>query len=190
MSNISIQSQTNSSLYNSALQGSNMQMGDLDQFIYDMKAPQVNAFRSRDSKTQILGCAPNGTFQCAVPSFGLWRDCYLKFNVSWKNGANALTPTISDALGANIIQSARIMSNSRTIYELTSAEIQYLVYTDVNIARREGRKKAMYNKHADQFRGAVANTHGGRSGGWNRQSLYQQVMVVQWRTRVYLVKII
>ena len=161
MSNISIQSQTNSSLYNSALQGSNMQMGDLDQFIYDMKAPQVNAFRSRDSKTQILGCAPNGTFQCAVPSFGLWRDCYLKFNVSWKNGANALTPTISDALGANIIQSARIMSNSRTIYELTSAEIQYLVYTDVNIARREGRKKAMYNKHADQFRGAAVNTHGG-----------------------------
>ena len=82
MSNISIQSQTNSSLYNSALQGSNMPMGDLDNFIYDMKAPQVNAFRSRDSKTQILGCAPNGTYQCAIPSFGLWRDSYLKFNVS------------------------------------------------------------------------------------------------------------
>ena len=65
MSNISIQSQTNSSLYNSALQGSNMQMGDLDQFIYDMKAPQVNAFRSRDSKTQILGCATNGHVHCA-----------------------------------------------------------------------------------------------------------------------------
>lgn len=161
MSNISIQSQTNSSLYNSALQGANRPMGDLDQFIYDMKAPQVNAFRSRDSKTQILGCAPNGTFQCAIPSFGLWRDSYLKFNVSWKNGTNALTPTISDALGANIIQSARIMSNSRTIFELTSEQIQFLVYTDVNIARREGRKKAMYNRHQDQYRGAAANTHGG-----------------------------
>ena len=161
MSNISIQSQTNSSLYNSALQGSNMPMGDLDNFIYDMKAPQVNAFRSRDSKTQILGCAPNGTYQCAIPSFGLWRDSYLKFNVSWQNGSDAVTPTISDALGANIIQSARIMSNSRTIYELTSAEIQYLVYTDTNIARREGRKKAMYNRHEDQFQGSVAGTHGG-----------------------------
>lgn len=161
MSNISIQSQTNSSLYNSALQGSNMPMGDLDQFIYDMKAPQVNAFRSRDSKTQILGCAPNGTYQCAIPSFGLWRDSYLKFNVSWENGDNSISPTISDALGANIIQSARIMSNSRTIYELTSAEIQYLVYTDTNIARREGRKKAMYNKHYDIHKGTVANTKGG-----------------------------
>jgi hypothetical protein len=138
-------------------------MGDLDNFIYDMKAPQVNAFRSRDSKTQILGCAPNGTYQCAVPAFGLWRDSYLKFNVSWKNGTNNLTPTIADALGANIIQSARIMSNSRTIYELTSAEIQYLVYTDVNIARREGRKKAMYNKHQDRYRGSAPNTPGGET---------------------------
>ena len=161
MSNISIQSQTNSSLYNSALQGSNMPMGDLDQWIYDMSAPQCNAFRSRDSKTQILGCQPNGTFQCAIPSFGLWRESYLKFNVSWKNGSEALTPTISDALGANIISSARIMSNSRTIYELTSAEIQYLIYTDTNIARREGRKKAMYNKHEDQFQGSVAGDPGG-----------------------------
>lgn len=161
MSNISIQSQTNSSLYNSAKQGSNMPMGDLEQFIYDMEGPQVNAFRSRDSKTQILGCQPNGTFQAQIPSFGLWRNCYLKFNVSWKNGTNNLSPTISDALGANIITSARIMSNSRTIYELTSAEIQFLVYTDSNAARREGRKLAMMNRIEDQFTGAVAATPGG-----------------------------
>jgi len=163
MSNIAIQSQTNSSLYNSALQGSNLPNGNVEQFVYDMKAPQINAFRSRDSKTQILGCATNGTFQCAIPSFGLWRDSYLKFNVSWKNGTNNLTPTIADALGANIIQSARIMSNSRTIYELTSAQIQYLVYTDTHIARREGRKKAMYNKHQDLYRGSAPNAPGGET---------------------------
>lgn len=163
MSNISIQSQTNSSLYNSALQGSNMPMGNTEQFIYDMPPPQVNAFRSRDSKTQILGCAPNGTFQCAIPSFGLWRDSYLKFNVSWKNGTNNLSPTIADALGANIISSARVLSNSRVIFELTSAQIQFLVYTDTHIARREGRKKAMYNKHQDQYRGSTANAPGGET---------------------------
>lgn len=163
MSNIAIQSQTNSSLYNSALQGSNLPLGRISQFVYDMEGPQVNAFRSRDSKTQILGCQPGGTYQCSIPSFGLWRDSYIKFNVSWKNGTNNLSPTIADALGANIISSARILSNSRTIYELTSAQIQYLIYTDTNIARREGRKKAMYNKHQDRYRGSAPNAPGGET---------------------------
>ena len=163
MSNISIQSQENSSLYNSAKQGANVPMGNVDEFVYDMDAPQVNAFRSRENKTQILGCAMNGTYQAEIPSFGLWRECYLKFNVSWTNGVGGanVSPTISDALGANIISSARIMSNSRTIYELTSAEIQYLVYTDKDAGRREGRKKAMKNKFQDQFTGAVSGTVGG-----------------------------
>mgnify|MGYP000005747576 CR=1 FL=1 len=161
MSNISIQSQENSSLYNSAKQGAGVPMGNVDKLVYDMEAPDVNAFRSRENKTQILGCAMNGTFQAEIPSFGVWRECYLKFNVSWKNGTNNLSPTISDALGANIITSARIMSNSRTIYELTSAEIQYLIYTDKDAGRREGRKKAMKNMMQDQFTGAVANTPGG-----------------------------
>ncbi len=161
MSNISIQSQENSSLYNSAKQGAGTPMGSIEEFVYDMDAPQVNAFRSRENKTQLLGCAMAGTFQAEIPSFGLWRECYLKFNVSWKNGTNNLSPTISDALGANIISSARIMSNSRTIYELTSAEIQYLIYTDKDAGRREGRKKAMKNMIQDQFTGAVANTPGG-----------------------------
>ena len=163
MSNISIQSQENSSLYNSAKQGAGTPMGSIEEFVYDMDAPQVNAFRSRENKTQLLGCAMAGTFQAEIPSFGLWRECYLKFNVSWVNGTNALTPTISDALGANIISSARIMSNSRTIYELTSAEIQYLVYTDKDVARREGRKKAMKNMIQDHYRGVAANTEGGVS---------------------------
>lgn len=161
MSNISIQSQENSSLYNSAKQGAGTPMGQIEEFVYDMDAPQVNAFRSRENKTQLLGCAMAGTFQAEIPSFGLWRECYLKFNVSWVNGTNALTPTIADALGANIISSARIMSNSRTIYELTSAEIQYLIYTDKDAGRREGRKKAMKNMVQDHFTGAVANTEGG-----------------------------
>lgn len=161
MSNISIQSQENSSLYNSAKQGAGTPMGQIEEFVYDMDAPQVNAFRSRENKTQLLGCAMNGTFQAEIPSFGLWRECYLKFNVSWQGGTNALTPTISDALGANIISSARIMSNSRTIYELTSAEIQYLIYTDKDAGRREGRKKAMKNVAQDQYTGAVADTEGG-----------------------------
>ena len=161
MSNISIQSQENSSLYNSAKQGAGVPMGSIDEFVYDMDAPQVNAFRSRENKTQILGCAMNGTFQAEIPSFGLWRECYLKFNVSWQNGTNNLSPTIADALGANIISSARIMSNSRTIYELTSAEIQYLIYTDKDAGRREGRKKAMKNMIQDQFTGAAANVPGG-----------------------------
>jgi len=161
MSNISIQSQENSSLYNSAKQGAGVPMGNVDKLVYDMEAPDVNAFRSRENKTQILGCAMNGTFQAEIPSFGLWRECYLKFNVSWKGGGNNVSPTISDALGANIITSARIMSNSRTIYELTSAEIQYLIYTDKDAGRREGRKKAMKNMISDQFTGAVAGTPGG-----------------------------
>lgn len=161
MSNISIQSQENSSLYNSAKQGAGVPMGNVDKLVYDMEAPDVNAFRSRENKTQILGCGMNGTFQAEIPSFGLWRECYLKFNVSWKNGTDNLSPTISDALGANIITSARIMSNSRTIYELTSAEIQYLIYTDKDAGRREGRKKAMKNMVQDQFTGAVAGTPGG-----------------------------
>ena len=161
MSNISIQSQENSSLYNSAKQGAGVPMGNVDKLVYDMEAPDVNAFRSRENKTQILGCGMNGTFQAEIPSFGLWRECYLKFNVSWKNGTDNLSPTISDALGANIITSARIMSNSRTIYELTSAEIQYLIYTDKDAGRREGRKKAMKNMIQDQFTGAVAGTPGG-----------------------------
>jgi len=161
MSNISIQSQENSSLYNSAKQGAGVPMGNVDKLVYDMEAPDVNAFRSRENKTQILGCAMNGTFQAEIPSFGLWRECYLKFNVSWVNGSKNLSPTISDALGANIITSARIMSNSRTIYELTSAEIQYLIYTDKDAGRREGRKKAMKNMISDQFTGAVADTPGG-----------------------------
>ena len=161
MSNISIQSQENSSLYNSAKQGAGVPMGSIDEFVYDMDGPQVNAFRSRENKTQILGCSMNGTYQAEIPSFGLWRECYLKFNVSWQNGTNNLSPTISDALGANIISSVRIMSNSRTIYELTSAEIQYLIYTDKDTGRREGRKKAMKNMIQDQFTGAEANTAGG-----------------------------
>ena len=163
MSNISIQSQENSSLYNSAKQGAGTPLGMVEEFVYDMEAPQVNAFRSRENKTQLLGCAMNGTFQAEIPSFGLWRECYLKFNVSWRGGTRALAPTISDALGPNIISSARIMSNSRTIYELTSAEIQYLVYTDKDHGRREGRKKAMKNIVQDHYRGVVAGTEGGVS---------------------------
>ena len=161
MSNIAIQSQENSSLYNSAKQGAGVPMGNIENLVYDMEAPDVNAFRSRENKTQILGCAMNGTFQAEIPSFGVWRNCYLKFNVSWENGTANISPTIADALGANIISSARIMSNSRTIYELTSAEIQYLIYTDKDTGRREGRKKAMKNKIEDQFSGAVSGTAGG-----------------------------
>ena len=62
MSNISIQSQENSSLYNSAKQGAGTPLGMVEDFVYDMEAPQVNAFRSRENKTQLLGCAMNGTF--------------------------------------------------------------------------------------------------------------------------------
>lgn len=162
MSNISIQSQENSSLYNSAKQGAGVPMGSVERLIYDMEAPDVNAFRSRENKTQILGVAPNGTYQAEINPFGLWRNCYLKFNVSWKVGSNGCSPTIADALGANIIESAKIMSNSRTLFELTSAQIQYLVYTEKDHAKREGMKQAMLNKINDRVvSNAGANTSGG-----------------------------
>lgn len=161
MSNISIQSQENSSLYNSAKQGAGTALGMVEEFVYDMEAPQVNAFRSRENKTQLLGCAVNSTTQAEVPSFGLWTSCNLKFNVSWKVGTDVCSPTISDALGANIIESAKIMSNSRTIYELTSAQIQYLVYTEKDHAKREGMKQAMVNQVYDRVASNVNGTVGG-----------------------------
>ena len=53
------------------------------------------------------------------------------------------------------------MSNSRTIYELNSAEIQYLVYTEKDHAKREGMKQAMVNQVYDR----VASNANGTSGG-------------------------
>lgn len=161
MSNISIQSQENSSLYNSAKQGAGVPKGATERLVYDMEAPDVNAFRSRENKTQILGCAPNGTYQAEINPFGLWRNCYLKFNVSWKVGSDICSPTIADALGANIIESAKIMSNSRTLFELTSAQIQYLVYTEKDHAKREGMKQAMVNQVYDRVASNVDGTSGG-----------------------------
>ena len=159
MSNISLMSNDNSSLFNSVKNGTNGV--NLEHFIYNIEKPFPNSFRSRENKTQILGVAPNGTFQVPISSFGLWRNSYLKWSISYQAGTNCVSPTIASALGAHLISSVKILSNSRCLAELTSAQIQFLVYGEKDVAKREGMKKAMRNIIKDDWVSNASATSGG-----------------------------
>ena len=159
MSDIAILSAENSSLMNSALQGSGGSNKEV--FIYSMEAPLPSHFRSRENKSQILGVAMGGnSYQVEVPAFGTLKSMYLRWNVKWRNGTDNCVPAVARAMGAHMIKKVRLVSSSRTILELTGTQIQYLVYAEKDDRKRAGMKRAMRDVCVDN----VVSTTGGTAG--------------------------
>ena len=161
MSDIAILSAENSSLMNSALQGSGG--ADNDALVYTMGAPMPNHFRSRDNKSQILGAAMGGnTFQVEVPAYGNWKSAYLRWNVDWANSAAAasVTPAVAANMGCAMIKRVSVLSNSRTLFSLTGQQIHYLIQSEKDAQKRAGWKRASKDNVKQNCASSTAATAG------------------------------
>jgi len=161
MSDIAILSAENSSLMNSALQGSGG--ANNDALVYTMEAPLPNHFRSRDNKSQILGAAMGGnSYQVEVPAYGNWKSAYLRWNVDWANSpaANSITPAIASNMGCAMIKRVSVLSNSRTLFSLTGQQIHYLIQSEKDPQKRAGWKRASRDKVKQNCRSSTVNAPG------------------------------
>ena len=159
MSDIAILSAENSSLMNSALQGSGG--ADNDALVYTMGAPMPNHFRSRDNKSQILGAAMGGnTFQVEVPAYGNWKSAYLRWNVDWKPGTDNCTSAVAANMGCAMIKRVSVLSNSRTLFSLTGQQIHYLIQSEKDDQKRAGWKRASKDNVKQNCRSSTAGTAG------------------------------
>ena len=159
MSDIAILSAENSSLMNSALQGSGG--ADNDALVYTMGAPMPNHFRSRDNKSQILGAAMGGnTYQVEVPAYGNWKSAYLRWNVDWKPGTDNCTSAVAANMGCAMIKRVSVLSNSRTLFSLTGQEIHYLIQSEKDAQKRAGWKRASKDNVKQNCRSSTGGTAG------------------------------
>ena len=159
MSDIAILSAENSSLMNSALQGSGG--ADNDALVYTMGAPMPNHFRSRDNKSQILGASMGGnTYQVEVPAYGNWKSAYLRWNVDWKPGTDNCTSAVSANMGCAMIKRVSVLSNSRTLFSLTGQQIHYLIQSEKDAQKRAGWKRASKDNVKQNCRSSTAGTAG------------------------------
>ena len=159
MSDIAILSAENSSLMNSALQGSGG--ADNDSMVYTMGAPMPSHFRSRDNKSQILGASMGGNvYQVEVPAYGNWKGAYLRWNVDWKPGTGNCTSAVSANMGCAMIKRVSVLSNSRTLFSLTGQEIHYLIQSEKDAQKRAGWKRASKDNVKQNCRSSTGGTAG------------------------------
>tara|TARA_S200002703_G_scaffold160091_1_gene176938 strand:+ start:11196 stop:12653 length:1458 start_codon:yes stop_codon:yes gene_type:complete len=159
MSDIAILSAENSSLMNSALQGSGG--ANNDALVYTMEAPLPNHFRSRDNKSQILGAAMGGnSYQVEVPAYGNWKSAYLRWNVDWTPGTDNCTSAVAANMGCAMIKRVSVLSNSRTLFSLTGQQIHYLIQSEKDAQKRAGWKRASRDNVKQNCRSSTAGTAG------------------------------
>ena len=102
-----------STLLQSAKQGGEA----VEEYQYDLPRPFVSVAKDYHVKHVVNNLGFNGSASVELSSFGVIRDAYIKWVVSWTNGsATAGKVVVSKNLYAMIVKRIALMNSSREIF--------------------------------------------------------------------------
>lgn len=119
-----------SSLYQSAIQGGNV---DYSAYQYDLAVPYVNCFKDFHTKHAVDGIKNFGdSASVELSAFGILRNMYIKWEIAYTNGSGgasgsetAMTPNVAKHLYAQIIKRVSLLNSSREIMQIHGDLIQF-----------------------------------------------------------------
>lgn len=125
--NISTEALRQSTLYNSSIQGGNI---NYDSFRYDLEKSYPNIFKDKHTKVEFTGlknATAGASASVEVPAFGLAREMYLKTTISY------VTPTVDANQVCNIashlykayISRVALLNSSREICQMHGDTLQW-----------------------------------------------------------------
>jgi len=125
--NISTEALRQSTLYNSSIQGGNI---NYDSFRYDLEKSYPNIFKDKHTKVEFSGlknASAGAAASVEVPAFGLAREMYLKTTISY------VTPTVDANQVCNVaahlykayISRVALLNSSREICQMHGDTLQW-----------------------------------------------------------------
>lgn len=125
--NISTEALRQSTLYNSSIQGGNI---NYDSFRYDLEKSYPNIFKDKHTKVEFTGlknAAAGASASVEIPAFGLAREMYLKTTISY------VTPAVDANQVCNIaahlykayISRVALLNSSREICQMHGDTLQW-----------------------------------------------------------------
>jgi len=123
MANIYHESLKQSTLYQSASVGGK----DIDSFQYDLPRPMPSVFTDHHVKHIVSNLNFGGSASVELSSFGILKELYIKWNVTWTNGSDQDASggglVVSKNLFSTIVKRVALMNSSREIFQVYGDDI-------------------------------------------------------------------
>ena len=120
MANLYHESLKQSVLYQSAVAGGK----DIDAFQYDLPRAMPSVYTDHHVKHIVNNLDFNGSASVELSSFGILKELYIKWNVTWTNGsATAGKIVVAKNLYSTIVKRVALMNSSREIFQIYGDDI-------------------------------------------------------------------
>jgi hypothetical protein len=120
MANLYHESLKQSVLYQSAVAGGK----DIDAFQYDLPRAMPSVYTDHHVKHIVSNLNFGGSASVELSSFGILKELYIKWNVTWTNGASTAGKVIvSKNLFSTIVKRVALMNSSREIFQVYGDDI-------------------------------------------------------------------
>lgn len=120
MANLYHESLKQSVLYQSAVAGGK----DIDSFQYDLPRAMPSVYTDHHVEHTVSNLDFGGSASVELSSFGILKDLYIQWNVTWTNGsAQAGKMIVAKNLYSTIIKRVALMNSSREIFQIYGDDI-------------------------------------------------------------------